>query len=405
MRRFLRLFLRRLDQEQSHPAGPILMGHLFQDAGSRIWLNSVAFWKKRRLLIPAATPVTQKIGDYYASCTDEKAIDAKGAGPLQADAGPDRQVKSKAELADVATAMARRQRALPLRSTQDFRDASQVIAEADQGGLGLPDRDYYTKGRCEIGGAAQSIRRARAENVRTAGRQARYSRSAEAQTVMRIETALAKGSHDAGRTPRSESAGSQDGQRRALKSSLLNFSGRSISAKVGLPTLPSLNVASPNFFKTLNEELKRKALRTGKLISAGIWCTPTPSLSVAVLERELRVLRKDAAGQEQLKPRWKRCTENIDDYLGEALGQAYVEKYFSPEAKQQALKMVKEIEAAMEQDIKRCRGCRRQPSSRRSVKLQGMANKIGYPDKWRDYSKLDDRARRRTRQRRACAAI
>ena len=95
------------------------------------------------------------------------------------------------------------------------------------------------------------------------------------------------------------------------------------------------------------------------------------------------------AATEILQSRWKRCTEDVDGYLGEALGQAYVEKYFSPEAKQRALKMVKEIEAAMQQDINSLPWMSAATKQQALAKLHGMANKIGYPDKWRDYSKLE----------------
>src|SRR6202040_1258451 len=96
-------------------------------------------------------------------------------------------------------------------------------------------------------------------------------------------------------------------------------------------------------------------------------------------------------GQQELQPRWKRCTRAVDEYLGEDLGQAYVQKYFSPEAKQQALKIVKEIQAAMEQDINGLPWMSATTKEQALIKLHGMANKIGYPDKWRDYSKLEVR--------------
>ena len=112
-------------------------------------------------------------------------------------------------------------------------------------------------------------------------------------------------------------------------------------------------------------------------------------LAAPFLNENFAFFGKTLRGQQELKPRWKRCTENVDDYLGEALGQAYVEKYFTPDAKQQALKMVKEIETAMQQDIDGLPWMSAATKQQALIKLRGMANKIGYPDKWRDYSKLE----------------
>ena len=161
-------------------------------------------------------------------------------------------------------------------------------------------------------------------------------------------------------------------------------------AKVGMPSLASLNVSSPGFFKTLSETLEKESLADWKTYLRWHLVHANAShLSAPFLNENFAFYGKTLRGQEVLQPRWKRCTEDVDDYLGEALGQAYVEKYFSPEAKQQALKIVKEIEAAMEQDINSLPWMSAATKQQALAKLHGMANKIGYPDKWRDYSKLE----------------
>lgn len=114
-----------------------------------------------------------------------------------------------------------------------------------------------------------------------------------------------------------------------------------------------------------------------------------PFLSSVFLNENFAFYGKTLRGQQELQPRWKRCTEGVDNDLGEALGEVYVEKYFGPEAKQQALKMVKEIDAAMAQDINSLPRMSAATKQQALVKLHGMANKIGYPDKWRDYSQLE----------------
>lgn len=337
---------------------------------------------------PGRNAVTQKIGDYYATCTDDKAIDAKGTEPMQPLLDRIASVKSKAELAEVKNAMVFNNAFFYFGSTQDFRDASKVIAEADQGGLGLPDRDYYTKTdakseqlRKDYVAHVQKMFELLGDKTETA--------AAEAQTVMRIETALAKGSMT--RVERRDpKARDHKMTSDAFEKIAPEFQWQVYFTKVGLPNLPSLNVASPNFFKTLNAELKAESLDDLKTyLRWHLVHADAPFLSSAFVNENFAFYGKTLRGQEQLKPRWKRCTENIDDDLGEALGQAYVEKYFSPEAKQQALKMVKEIEAAMEQDIDGLPWMSPATKEQALVKLHKVANKIGYPDKWRDYSKLE----------------
>jgi putative endopeptidase len=337
---------------------------------------------------PGRNAATQKIGDYYASCTDEQAIEAKGAQPLRPMLDRISKLSSKQELADVASSMPTANVLFRLESIQDFRDASQVVANADQGGLGLPDRDYYTKDDAK----SQELRKQYVEHVQKMFQllgDAPDLAAKEAQTVMRIETALAKGSQTRveRRDPKNldHKMASSD-----LEKVTPDFAWPAYFSKVGLPRLESLNVTSPTFFKTLNEEINNDSLDDWKaylrwhLVHAN-----APQLSSAFLNENFAFYGKTLRGEQQLKPRWKRCTEDIDDYLGEALGQAYVEKYFSPQAKQEAVKIVKQIQAAMEQDIKSLPWMSATTKEQALAKLHGMADKIGYPDKWRDYSKLE----------------
>ncbi|MGE5055381.1 MAG: M13 family metallopeptidase [Acidobacteriota bacterium] len=337
---------------------------------------------------PGRNAVTQKIGDYYASCTDEQAIEAKGAEPLKPMLDRISKLGSKQELADVASSMPTANVLFRLESIQDFRDASQVVANADQGGLGLPDRDYYTKEDAK----SQELRKQYVEHVQKMFQllgDAPEVAAKEAQTVMRIETALAKGSQTRveRRDPKNLDHKMASGE---LEKITPDFGWPMYFSKVGLLRLESLNVTSPTFFKTLNEELNNESLDDWKaylrwhLVHAN-----APQLSSAFLNENFAFYGKTLRGEEQLKPRWKRCTEDIDDYLGEALGQAYVEKYFSPQAKQEAVKIVKQIQAAMEQDIKSLPWMSATTKEQALAKLHGMADKIGYPDKWRDYSKLE----------------
>jgi putative endopeptidase len=337
---------------------------------------------------PKRDAATQKIGDYYSSCIDEKTIDAKGAEPLKPELERIAAIQSKGEIAAAAAAMVHNGVLFRLDSTQDFRDASQVIAEVDQGGLGLPDRDYYVKEDAK----SVDLRKAYVAHVQKMfellGDQADVA-AAESQTVMRIETALAKGSMT--RVERREPKNLDHKMTSAeLEKISPEFQWQVYFAKVGLPSLASLNVASPNFFKAMNEELEKESLPDWKIyLRWHLVHADAPFLSSAFLNENFAFYGKTLRGQQELQPRWKRCTENVDDHLGEALGQVYVEKYFSPEAKQEALKMVKEIDEAMQQDINSLPWMSAATKQQALVKLHGMANKIGYPDKWRDYSKLE----------------
>jgi endothelin-converting enzyme/putative endopeptidase len=332
--------------------------------------------------------VTQKIGDYYASCMDEKAIDAKGLDPLKPELDRIAGIKSKSDIAEVAAAMTDDNVLFRFDSIQDFRDANQVIADADQGGLGLPDRDYYTKDDVK----SQELRKQYVTHVQKMFEllgDKPEAAAAQAETIMRIETALAKGS-----MTRVERRDPKSLDHKMTRSELATLSPEfpwpTFFAKVGMPSLASLNVASPNFFKAMSTALNSESLDDWKtylrwhLVHAN-----AAHLSNPFVNENFAFYGKTLRGQQELQPRWKRCTEAVDGYLGEALGQAYVEKYFPPEAKQEALKMVKEIQTAMEQDINSLGWMSPATKQQALEKLHGMANKIGYPDKWRDYSKLE----------------
>ena len=335
----------------------------------------------------------QKIGDYYAACMDEKAVEAASLTTLQPRFAEIDRLTSKSDLSQV---VADRAYSLPYRrstmfrfgANQDAKDSAQMIAETDQGGLGMPDRDYYFKDDAK----SQELRKAYLAHVQKMLEllgDKPESAAAEAQTVMRIETALAQGSMT--RVER------RDPQKLYHKMTVQEFEALAPSfhwnayfTKVGLPSLASLNVAAPDFFKTLNAEIDKEDLASWKtylrwhLVEANARYLPA-----AFVNADFDFHGKILSGAEQIEPRWKRCTEDVDDDLGEALGQAYVEKYFGAEAKQQVVEMVKEIESAMQQDISALPWMSAGTRPKAIEKLHAVANKIGYPDKWRDYSKLE----------------
>ncbi len=337
---------------------------------------------------PKRDAVTQKIGDYYAACMDEKAIEAAGANPLKERLEKIDKLRSKPDIADLAASMAYENVLFRFSSDQDYKDSTQVIAEADQGGLGLPDRDFYFKDDAK----SEEIRKAYVAHVQKMfellGDRPEVA-ATEAKTVMRIETALAKGSMTRveRRDPKSLYHKITSHELGKLSPS---FRWNRYFTGIGLPSLRSLNVAAPGFFKTMSAELKKENLASWKaylrwhLVSAN-----AEYLSSPFVNADFEFYGKILFGQQELEPRWKRCVNYVDRHLGEALGQAYAERAFGSEAKQEALKMVNQIEAAMERDIHDLTWMSATTKQHALEKLHTVVNKIGYPDKWRDYSQLE----------------
>ena len=330
----------------------------------------------------------QKIGDYYASCMDETAIDALGIKPLQPELLRIEQLQAKKDLATVVASMIGEGTPFRIDSEQDFKDSSVVTAAVDQRGLGLPDRDYYLKEDQK----SKDLRAAYVAHVQKMfellGDKPELA-ATEAQSAMKIETALARGSMT--RVDRRDPKKIYHFMSVAeLEKLTPAFGWKEYFRQIGLSGITSLNVAVPEFFKTLNSQIEQQDLATWKsyLRWHAIHANAT-SLSSAVVNENFNFFGKTLQGKEQLPPRWKRCTNDVDDDLGEALGQVYVEKYFSPEAKQQVLEIVQGIQKAMDADIHSLPWMSEETKRRALEKLQSMANKIGYPDKWRDYRQLE----------------
>ena len=330
----------------------------------------------------------QKIGDYYASCMDETAIDALGIKPLQPELLRIEQLQAKKDLATVVASMIGEGTPFRIDSEQDFKDSSIVTAAVDQRGLGLPDRDYYLKQDQK----SKDLRAAYVAHVQKMfellGDKPELA-ATEAQSAMKIETALARGSMT--RVDRRDPKKIYHFMSVAeLEKLTPAFGWKEYFRQIGLSGISSLNVAVPEFFKTLNSQIEQQDLATWKsyLRWHAIHANAT-SLSSAVVNENFNFFGKTLQGKEQLPPRWKRCTNDVDDDLGEALGQVYVEKYFSPEAKKQVLEILQGIQKAMDADIHSLPWMSEETKRRALEKLQSMANKIGYPDKWRDYRQLE----------------
>jgi len=336
-----------------------------------------------------ATGANQKIGDYYASCMDESAINAKGVAPLQPLLAKIDALKTANDLAPLVGELHTIgvSAFFGFGSEADFKDASLEMAIADQGGMGLPERDYYLRDDPK----SVELRKQYVEHVGKMlgllGAPAAQS-SAAAQKVMTLETALAKGALDV-TSRRDPNKIYHKLTPQELQAFTPQFQWQKYFTGIGAPPIYALNVTEPDFFKTLGQVLAStpiddiKTYLRWQLAHASAVILPT-----TFVNENFEFFGKTLTGAKELRPRWKRCVQYTDGDLGEALGQAFVKETFGPEAKADTLKMVHEIEGALEKDINTLTWMTADTKREALVKLKAVADKIGYPDKWRDYSAL-----------------
>jgi putative endopeptidase len=329
----------------------------------------------------------QKIGDFYASCMDQPQIEAAGAKPL------DPEFVRIAAVTDVATleaAIARLHRTgvgavFRFHSNPDFKDSAQMIAEVDQGGVGLPDREYYTRDD-------EKSKQLRADYVAHIGNMFKLlgddaaTAAGEAKTVMDIEMKLAKASL----TPvelRDPDNRYHKMALEQLRDTAPHFLWTDFFGGAGAPPVASLNVAQPDFFKAFDADLTSIPLADWKVyLRWHLVLTAAPMLSSKFENENFDFYHRKLLGTSEMLPRWRRCVEATDQNLGEALGESYVRKHFSPEAKARVTEMVKNVIAALREDLKTLDWM--SPATRQKAleKLDAINIKVGYPDKWRDYS-------------------
>ena len=334
--------------------------------------------------------IDQKIGDYYGACIDESAADAKGIGPLKPELDRIAAAKDKTALID---AIARVHLIGPnplfnFYSSPDFHNADMVIAYIDQGGLTLPDRKYYIS---DDDAKMVETRKKMVEYVTTlftlSGQSAQQA-AESAQTVLRIETALAKASMD--RTLRRDPKSRDHKMTRDEAVALApNFYLARYFTDVNAPAFSEVNVSNPDFFKQVNGVLNAESLDALKIyVQWHLMNGAAPWLSKPYVDTHFK-FQQALTGQDENQARWKRCVDATDNALGEALGQRYVDETFGADGKQRMLKMVDALEQALDQDIKGLPWMTDGTKKQAKVKLIAIRNKIGYPDVWRDYSKLN----------------
>ena len=331
----------------------------------------------------------QKIGDFYASCMDTAAIDAAGTKSLESELARIAGIKSVADLQGEAERLHSRGVGAFFRfnSVQDLKDSTQVIGSASQGGLGLPEREYYLKEDDKSKQLRESYLKHVAKMFELLGDPADQS-AAEAAAILKIETALA--------TASMKNTDLRDPDKVYHKTALAglqtltpNFSWEAYFKAAGHPDLKEINVGQPDFFKALDAQLTATPIDDWKVyLRWHLVNAAAPGLPEKFVGEDFDFRGKTLTGAKEIQPRWKRCVQATDRVLGEALGQVYVQKYFPPAAKARALEMVHNLIAALRDDLQTLPWMGPETRKQATAKLEAFAVKIGYTDKWRDYSAL-----------------
>src|SRR5579875_873576 len=334
----------------------------------------------------------QKIGAFYQSCMDEAKIEQLGTSPLQEEMDRIAKVDTPAALLDEIARLQERQINVFFRfsPSPDLKDARMMIADLDQGGLGLPERDYYFRDDPKSVELRKQYVGTIAKTFELAG-VAKDEAAKKAATVMSIETDLAKASLDVTTRRDPQKLFHQMPVAEVAKLSP-NFDFESFFKQVNAPSLQKINVSVPDFVKAFSALVAARSM--GDLRDYLAWHylhASSPLLTKAFVDTNFDFYGRALFGQKEMKPRWRRCVAATDDELGEALGKKYVEKTFGEQGKQRTLEMVHEIEQEMGKDLESISWMTPATKKQALVKLHAVANKIGYPDKWRDYSALEIR--------------
>jgi endothelin-converting enzyme/putative endopeptidase len=330
-----------------------------------------------------------KASDYYGACMDEPKIEAAGLMPLQAD------LRSIDELVnpDDLPVLVAHLHAIGVRvlfrfgaQTDVLGDATQEIADVDQGGLSLPDRDYYLK-TDDRSADLRTKFAATVERIFTLAGSSPEQAAADAKAVLSLETALAAAQMD--RVQRRDPKNTLHTMPLAdLQAMTPNFSWRKYAGAAEAPRFQVLNVSVPDYLKALDRAIGLQSppadikayLRWHLLHNAA------DLLPKAFADTDFDFFSRTLAGQQERQPRWRRCVAEVDQQLGEALGKAFVEEAFGPQAKADMLKMVQDIKGAMQQDIDAAPWMSGETKKAAMAKLNKVVDRIGYPDAWRDYA-------------------
>lgn len=345
----------------------------------------------------------QKVGDFYASCMNEEKIEADGITPLAPELARIDKIKDQRSLQEEIARLHAGgvNAAFLVGSKQDAKNSAEVIVEIWQGGLGLPEGEYYFK-------ADDKSKEIRDAYVKHVGRMFELmgddaaQAAAEAQTVMSFETKLAEAW-----MPRVDRRDPQKVYNRKtlaqLQTAAPNFDWATYFKSLGISGRTDVNIGQPKFVERLNQQVAGAALADWKTYLRWRLINSTAaSLSKKFVAEDFDFKGRVLTGTTEILPRWKRCVNAADNEMGEALGEVYVKQAFPPAAKKRALEMVANLVAALRSDLTTLSWMSDPTRKQAITKLESFIRKIGYPDKWRDYSALEiDRGPYVTNVRRA----
>jgi putative endopeptidase len=336
------------------------------------------------------TPLQTKYGNFFAACMDTGLADRLGAAPIEPELTAIGAIKDKHDLAAFDAEAARRfdgPMLFDVTVMQDEKDASRQILATGQGGLSLPDRDYYLLDDPHY----KTIRDQYVEHMTRVFellKDTPQQAAAEADDVLRIETALAQGEQPRVdlRDPAKRYHLLTIGQLQALSP---DFDWHVLLEGEGVASASSIDVISPGFVQAVNAEIQAESLDALRHYLR--WHTVhavAPYLGEAFAQENFAFFQKTLTGQEQPTPRWKRCTATSDDALGEAVGQDWVKQHFPPTSKASMEKLIDALDKALAEDIQQLPWMTEATKQQAEAKLKATERKIGYPEHWRDYSTL-----------------
>ena len=333
--------------------------------------------------------IDQQITDFYGACMEESRIDALGTKPVRPLLARIKAIKTRANLQGVIETLNELQISAPfgVAAASDNHDPGQVIARVYPSGLGLPDRDYYLKPEKRFVEARTKYLAHVTRMFELSG----YSRAAArtaSKAVLAMETRLAGAQLD-NVALRDPAATDHKSTVAALQKLAPHFDWMRYLDRAGI-TPADLNVDQPAYMTALETELRSTPLTAWKpYLEWSVLNFAAQYLSGPVVAEDFEFYGKYLRGAKEMKPRWKRCVEADDALLGEALGRRYVERYFPPEAKSRMQEMVKNLLAAMGDTIRGLDWMSPETKQHAMEKLATFNPKIGYPDRWKNYSKVE----------------
>jgi putative endopeptidase len=347
------------------------------------------------------TPVEQKVGDYYASCMDEATINKLGIDPLKPELDRIAALHDKSQLPEVIASIHQVIRPANLNfidaeyqgvlfglyAQPDFDNARITLAALDQSGMGLPGREFYLNDDDKSKEIREQYLKHIAKMLELSG-EPQTQAAADAKVILAMETSLARAAMEiiARRDPKNQNNKMSLTQVQALTPS---FNWSRYFAAMHAPASPQYVVLAPEFFRGMEKLITSESLDHWQAyLRYSTLSFSAPLLSQPFEDENFDFFGRRLSGSKELQPRWRRCSQSADFDLGEAVGQAYVARYFPPESKQSTVQMVKAIETALHQDIDAATWMSPHTKQLAHIKLAAQIDKIGYPDHWRDCSSL-----------------